>query len=208
MKHAKAVLFAALAFAVLLPSARADSGDSATYTFTGGPLSNSGGPTPSGQWFTNVNSCTCNIAGEFTFASPLDLPVGGGLIAIEPPPPSSFSFSVDGYTLNQTNSTIEQLYLGQLIPCASCGSDAWGIEIIGNNGLEIYTNCIEGCGDQSTSAAGFTNGNGPASIGYQQGHDGNGTWSIRVPESGTLPMLFVGASLFLLLRKHSSSLSV
>jgi hypothetical protein len=201
MKYPKAVLLAVLAFAVLSPSARADSGDSTIYTFTGGALSNSGNPSgllPNGEWRTDVNSCSCNITGEFTFASPLDLPVGGGLATIDPPPPSSYSFSVDGYTLNQSNSTLEELFVGQLIPCAGCGSDAWGIEILGNNGLEIFTNCVDGCGDDSTSSAGFINGNGPSSIGYQQGNNGNGTWSINAPEPGMLPMLAVGACLFLL----------
>jgi hypothetical protein len=201
MKCPKAVLLAVFAFAVLLPSARADSGDSTIYTFTGGALSNSGNPSgllPNGEWRTDVNSCTCGITGEFTFASPLDLPVGGGIVTIDPPPPSSYSFSVDGYTLNQGNSTLEELSLGQLIPCAGCGSDAWGIEILGNNGLEIFTNCVDGCGDDSTSSAGFINGNGPSSIGYQQGNNGNGTWSMNVPEPGLLPMLALGAFLFLL----------
>jgi hypothetical protein len=201
MKYPKAALLAVLAFAVLLPSARADSGDSTIYTFTGGALSNSGNPSgllPNGEWRTDVNSCTCSMTGEFTFASPLDLPVGGGLATIDPPPPSSYSFSVDGYTLNQSNSTLEELSLGQLIPCASCGSDAWDIEILGDNGLEIFTNCVEGCGDDSTSSAGFINGNGPSSIGYQQGNNGNGTWSINVAEPGLAPMIAVGAVLFLL----------
>ena len=36
MKYPKAVLLAVLVFAVLSPSARADSGDSTIYTFTGG----------------------------------------------------------------------------------------------------------------------------------------------------------------------------
>jgi hypothetical protein len=177
MKRVALVILAILAIA---PCLKADS-DSTIYVFTGDPLTNSTNPSgllPNGEWRTDVGSCTCNITGEMTFSSPLNLPTG--ILTLDNLAPSSYSFSVDGYTLTQNNSTALQLSLGQ---------GAWGINILGNNGLEIFTNCIDGCGDDSTSEFGFFQAGGKA-LGYQQGN--TGSWSVAVPEPAPLVLLGMG----------------
>jgi hypothetical protein len=132
MKYAKAVLFAVVALAALLPSARADSGDSTIYTFTGAPLLDSG---PYGTILPPPGTplCNCSIDGSLTLTSQeaMSIPVGGGLAAVTVTP-TSYSFSVDGFTLDQNNST-GQFDLGQLIQCAGCASDAWTIYINENS---------------------------------------------------------------------------
>jgi hypothetical protein len=137
MRFVIPVLFAALALFAI--PAQADSiSDSTIYTFTGDPLLNSGNP---GTLLTGSTGggplCNCSITGELTFPTPLDLPVGGGLAELGPLTPSSYSFSVDGFTLNQSNST-GRFSLGQLIPCAGCGTDAWHIFITENSNPNNY----------------------------------------------------------------------
>jgi hypothetical protein len=197
MNYAKAMLFAVVALAALLPSARADSGDSTIYTFTGDPLLNSG---PFGTILPPAGTplCNCSIDGSLTLSNQdaLAIPVGGGLASVNVTP-TSYSFSVDGFTLDQTNST-GQFGLGQLIQCAGCGSDAWTIYINENSnpGLQIILQCIDGCGNDSVSGASWVEvQNGFVTqqtvIGSEQGN-GNGTWSVTVPEPGVLLLLGAG----------------
>jgi hypothetical protein len=170
-----------LAVAVLLfwaSFAKADSGDSTVYTYTGNELNQPGR-------LVNAPQCACSISGEMTFAEPLDFPS----IAIEgvSGTPTSYSFSVDGFTLNQTNSTIEQFFIG---------TSTWSLDLLGQNGLTISIQCVDGCGDGggATDFAGF---GGTDSIGVTVGHPG--TWTTTMPEPTILPMLSVG--IFLLLFK-------
>ena len=84
------VVLALLAVAFLATVAHADS---TSYSYVGNPLDNQG------SWTAPEPLCTCNITGELTFAQPLNFP--GPNIETVTGIPSSYSFSVDGYVLNQ-----------------------------------------------------------------------------------------------------------
>jgi len=179
-----------LAVAVLLfwaGFARADSGDSYVYSYVGNPLDNAG------SW-VNQASCTCNITGEMTFAQPLNLPTD---IETVTGVPTSYSFSVDGYTLTQANSTINFFGLGELW---------WGLQMTGTNGLTISTVCEAGCGDDggATDWAGFNSLTNAPTIGVAIGTPG--TWTASVPEPLTFPLLSIGISILFLKRHQDSKL--
>jgi hypothetical protein len=179
-----------LAVAVLLfwaSFAKADSGDSTVYTYTGNPLDDPG-------TFINQPTCTCNITGELTFAQPLDLPTNIDQVTGTP---TSYSFSVDGYTLTQANSAIQNFSIGEL---------NWGLDILGQNGLTIFITCSHGCGDDggATDWAGFNTDQTPATIGVTVGH--RGTWTVSMPEPLTFPMLSAGIFILFLKRHQGSKL--
>jgi hypothetical protein len=179
MKFAMAVL-ALLFFA---GAAHADSNDSTTYNYTGNTLNNSG---LGSMLDPDAPQCQCNITGEMTFAQPLNLPTD---IESVTGTPTSYSFSVDGYTLTQANSSIEQFNIGELW---------WNLTIQGNNGLVIITDCQNGCGDDggATDFAGFNGTNG---MGVEVGEAGK--WKTRVPEPATYYMLLTGIMTLLTLRR-------
>src|ERR1700733_3403836 len=163
--------------------ARADSTDSTIYTYTGNSLDQPGD-------YNNLPECTCNITGEMTFAAPLELPstviegVGGV--------PSSYSFSVDGFTLNQANSTIGSFALG---------IDTWELQLFGANGLTIYVGCVDGCGDGggATDFAGFGD---TGTIGTAIGTPGS--WAVETPEPAEWLMLLAGVVALLLWASRSA----
>jgi len=176
MKFAMAVL-------ALLFFAGAAHADSTTYSYVGNPLDSPG------SW-VNQTLCTCNITGEMTFAQPLDLPTD---IQDTTGTPTSYSFSVDGYTLTQANSTIKGFEIGDL---------TWDLVLLGQNGLTISIYCQDGCGDGggATDWAGFNaNQGGPPSIGVTIGHPGK--WTATVPEPATYFMLLAGIMTLLALRR-------
>jgi hypothetical protein len=161
------VAVAALLFA---GAARADGTDSTIYTYTGNTLNNSG---PGSLVDPSGPVCQCNITGELTFAVALDLPED---IQTVTGTPSSYSFSVDGHTLTQKNSTIEEFNLGELW---------WNLIIVGKNGLTIETVCQDGCGDDggATDWAGFAKKGFNGGIGVEFGNAGK--WATTVPEPPT-----------------------
>jgi hypothetical protein len=173
-----AILFV---LAALVPIARADGGaESTIYTFTGGPLS----------------GCNCNLTGEVTVAGPPQQLPTIVTEAIELVP-TSFSFSVDGFTLNQDN-TLMNTPTNNINFDLSLGRDAWVINLQQNSNPQffIFSDCIAGCSDDSTTVAGFrqvtANGESQILLGVSDGLHGNGSWSVRVPEPGTLLLLGTG----------------
>jgi hypothetical protein len=171
MKFAMAVL-------ALLFFAGAAHADSTSYSYVGNPLNSPG------SW-VNQTLCTCNITGEMTFAQPLDLPTD---IQDTTGAPTSYSFSVDGYTLTQANSVIQSFNIGDL---------TWNLYLLGQNGLTISIECQDGCGDGggATDWAGFNN----REIGIAVGHPGK--WTASVPEPATYFMLLAGIMTLLALRR-------
>ena len=149
----------------------------ATYTYQGNPLDDPGS-------YPNQPSCTCSISGQMTFAQPLALPTD---IETVSGTPESYWFSVDGYTLDQSNSAIQDFGLGDL---------NWLLQILGNNGLTIYIGCVDGCGNGggATDFAGF---GGIDTIGLTIGHPG--TWT--APEPSSLYLLAFGFAGLALKRK-------
>jgi hypothetical protein len=177
----KVAIAAAVVF--LASVAQADSGDSTSYLYTGNQLSNSGNPntllSPSGQYVPGLPSCTCSITGELTFAQALDLPTD---IETVTGVPTSYSFSVDGFTVNQANSTITQFFLGDLW---------WGLNIVGTNGVEIETVCDNGCGNDGGATDSLTvNG---SLVALEIGN--KGTWATEVPEPAVYWMLMAGVAI-------------
>lgn len=168
-------------FTVLLLAGIAHA-DSTTYTYVGNPLDDPG------TW-VNQPSCTCNVSGEMTFAEPLDLPAD---IETVTGTPTSYSFFVDGFVLNQNNSTIEEFNIGQLW---------WNLDIQGNNGLTIFTGCQDGCGDDggATDWAGFPGPFAQNGIGVTIGNPGK--WAVAIPEPATYSMLLAGIMTLLALRR-------
>jgi hypothetical protein len=144
--------------------------DSTSYSYTGNTLNNSG---LGAMLDPDGPVCNCSISGELTFAKPLDLPTD---IQTVTGTPSSYSFSVDGYTLNQNNSAIQEFNIGDLW---------WNLIIQGKNGLTIETVCQDGCGDDggATDFAGFA---GTKGIGLEVGDAGK--WATTVPEPSTYAM--------------------
>src|SRR5580658_4019202 len=120
----KRIVLAVAAILFWANFAYADSGDSTIYTYTGNPLDQPGN-------YPNMPECACSITGSMTFAQPLDFPstVIEGATGV----PTSYSFSVDGYTLDQNNSTLSNF---------SLGTDEWLVDITGTNGLTIYVSCL------------------------------------------------------------------
>jgi hypothetical protein len=169
---------AGIAVLFLASVVHADSDDATIYNYTGNELNQPG------SW-VNQPLCSCNITGEMTFAQPLNLPTD---IEDTTGTPTSYSFSVDGFTLTQTNSTIEGFEIGDL---------TWDLVLLGQNGLTISIYCQDGCGDGggATDWAGF----GSNGIGITVGHPGK--WTASVPEPSTYFMLLVGIMTLLALRR-------
>jgi hypothetical protein len=167
------------ALALFAIPAHAD--DTTVYTYTGNDLNQPGN-------LVNPPQCACNITGQMTFAQPLDLPTD---IETVTGTPTSYWFSVDGYTLDQTNSVIEGFGIGDL---------NWALYLLGQNGLYINIQCVDGCGDGggATDFAGF---GGTDSIGVTVGHPG--VWS--VPEPSTHILLLCSIVGLIFLRRYRNS---
>jgi hypothetical protein len=182
-------LLAVSLLALLAIPTHADSSDSTIYTYVGNTLNNSG---RGSQLDPDAPTCQCNITGELTFAQPLNLPTD---IQDTTGTPTSYSFSVDGYTLNQNNSAIKGFEIGDL---------TWDLTILGQNGLTIAVFCQDGCGDGggATDWAGF---GGIATIGVVVGQ--RGTWTSTVPEPASFELLAPGLLGLATLKLRKMSLS-
>jgi hypothetical protein len=176
-KATKATLLMLLGLVLSAPL-YADS-DSTVYNYAGNELNQPG------SW-VNQPLCACNIMGEMTFAQPLNLPTD---IQDTTGTPTSYSFTVDGYTLDQTNSTIQSFAISQL---------TWGLDILGQNGLTISIICQDGCGDDggATDWAGF----GGNTIGEAVGDPGK--WTATVPEPATHFALLSGIAGLIIFRMY------
>jgi hypothetical protein len=175
-----------LGFSVVLAFAFTANADSSTYTYTGNPLSNNNPANPpTFQYEPGVPACACSVDGSFTVGPSLDnygstsFPYGSPLV------PHTYSFSVDGVTLNQSNSTIVlDLMTG------STGSVLdWFVVITAPGGISIGTQAYDvGESSDELSLSG-------ALAAYGQGTPG--TWTVTqniapVPEPGTLSLLAIG----------------
>ena len=176
MKPLLALAALALAALALAPLAQADE----TISYVGNTLDQQGS-------HVNQALCECNITGTMDFAQPLELPAD---IEDTTGTPESYSFSVDGFTLNQTNSTVQQFLIGDL---------TWSLDLLGANGLTISIQCQDGCGDGggATDWAGFGSDAIGSGIGITVGN--RGTWT--VPEASSFLLLAVGIAAIALKRK-------
>jgi hypothetical protein len=171
----------ALAAAALLALAPLAKADSTTYVYQGNTLDQPGN-------LVGQTLCDCAISGELTFAAPLALPTD---IETVTGTPTSYSFSVDGYTLTQANSVINGFGLGDL---------TWDLYLLGQNGLAINIQCVDGCGDGG-GATDYVELNG-VTIGVAVGD--KGTWTTEVPEPATDILLLAAIAGLWMLRRHRS----
>jgi len=152
----------AVAFAVLFFASAAHADSSWVYTYTGNALDSAG----------TMPNCHCAADGSFT----LDAPLGDS----ESFAPSSFSFDVDGYAFNQSNSngslSVTTNATGQIV--------YWDLSVYHKNDFNInLISDFDGNLDYAMDVFGF--GTGPYDSYYRLSDPG--TWTTADPQTAPEP---------------------